>query len=139
MKRAKQAIIKSGKSLINSLPMIFSVILLVGFLTASIPKSFYLTIFKGGILDTFLATIVGSISAGNPITSYILAGEMMSAGISLIPVTSFIVAWVTVGLIQLPAESAILGKKFAIIRNISAFVLAILVALVVNLILIKWA
>jgi uncharacterized membrane protein YraQ (UPF0718 family) len=49
-------------------------------------------------------------------------------------VTAFLVAWVTVGIIQLPAESSILGMKFALLRNISAFVLAIVVSIVTILI-----
>ena len=83
----------------------------------------------------FIGSFIGSISAGNPITSYIFGGELLSQGISLLAVTAFIVAWVTVGFIQLPAESIILGRKFAILRNLSAFVLAIVVAVITVLIL----
>ena len=50
-------------------------------------------------------------------------------GISLYAVTAFIVAWVTVGMIQLPAEAAILGKRFAILRNFLSFLLSIAVAI----------
>jgi len=87
------------------------------------------------IFDSFIGSIIGSISAGTPIISYILGGEMLKQGISLIAVTAFLVAWVTVGFIQIPAESIILGKRFAILRNISAFVLSIIVAFATVLIL----
>lgn len=60
---------------------------------------------------------------------------MLNQGVGLIAVTAFIVSWVTVGIIQLPAESVILGKKFAILRNISAFILSIIVAILTVLIL----
>ncbi|WP_218185238.1 hypothetical protein [Methanogenium cariaci] len=43
--------------------------------------------------------------------------------------TAFIVAWVTVGIIQLPVEMNILGKRFAIARNLCGFILAILIAI----------
>jgi len=79
--------------------------------------------------------MIGSISAGTPIVSYILGGEMLKQGISLIAVTAFLVTWVTVGFIQIPAESIILGKRFAIWRNLSAFVLSIIVAFATVLIL----
>jgi len=36
---------------------------------------------------------------------------------------------VTVGVIQLPAEASILGKRFALTRNILSFIFAILVAI----------
>jgi len=60
---------------------------------------------------------------------------MLKQGVGLIAVTAFLVSWVTVGLIQFPAESTILGKKFAILRNISAFILSIIVAIITILIL----
>jgi len=132
----KQSAIKAAKGLWNSFPMILGTILLVSLITTLIPKSFYTSIFtKNPFLDSLIGSTVGSISAGHPITSYIFAGELLSQGIGLITVTAFIVTWVTVGLIQLPAESAILGKKFAILRNITAFFLAIVVAIITVLIL----
>ena len=63
-------------------------------------------------------------------TSYVLGGELFKQGVSLVAVTAFLVAWVTVGLVQLPAESMILGKRFAITRNITAFILSIIVAII---------
>ena len=132
----KQAIMKSAKSLWKSFPMILGTILLISLISTLIPKSFYINVFsKNIILDSFIGSLVGSISAGNPITSYIFGGELLTQGVSLLAVTAFLVAWVTVGLIQLPAESAILGKKFALLRNISAFIFAIIVAIITILIL----
>ena len=80
--------------------------------------------------DSFIGSAIGSISAGTPITSYIFGGELLKQGVGLIAVTAFLVAWVTVGFVQLPAESMILGKRFAFIRNLTAFVLAIIAALI---------
>ena len=132
----KQSIIKAGKGLWKAFPMIFSTILLISLISILIPKSFYTNVFSKNIIsDSFIGSLVGSISAGNPITSYIFGGELLNQGISLLAVTAFLVAWVTVGLIQLPAESAILGKRFALLRNISAFILAIIVAIITVLIL----
>ncbi|GAH89897.1 unnamed protein product [marine sediment metagenome] len=72
---------------------------------------------------------MGSVLAGNPLTSYVLGGELLKQGMSLVAVTSFLVAWVTVGLVQLPAEAIMLGKKFAILRNIFSFAFSMLVAM----------
>ncbi len=132
----KKAIIKAGKGLWKAFPMIFGTILLISLISILIPKSFYTTVFTKNIFsDSIIGSLVGSISAGNPITSYIFGGELLTQGISLLAVTAFLVAWVTVGLIQLPAESTILGKKFALLRNITAFILAIVVAIITILIL----
>jgi len=122
---------KSAKSLWNAFPLIVGTILLVSLITTIIPKSFYLKIFsKSTFLDSFIGSLIGSISAGNPIVSYVLAGELLNEGISLGAVTAFLVSWVTVGIIQLPAESAILGKRFTFLRNITSFILSIIVAVI---------
>lgn len=126
----KQAIFKSGKALWRAFPLILGTILLAS-LASLIPKSFYTLIFYENLfLDSIIGAIIGSISAGNPISSYILGGELLKQGVSLIAVTAFLVSWVTVGVIQLPAEGFMLGKKFAITRNILSFIFAIIVALI---------
>lgn len=132
----KEAVTKAAKGLWKAFPMILGTVLLVSLISTIIPKSLYAIFFSKKIfLDPVIGSIVGSVSAGSPITSYIFGGELLSQGISLLAVTAFLVAWVTVGIIQLPAESTILGKKFAILRNITAFILSIVVAIITILIL----
>ena len=126
----KQSAQKAAKGLWMSLPMILGTILLISFISAVIPKSFYTTIFGDSLFfNSLIGSSIGSISAGNPITSYIFGGEMLNQGVGLIAVTAFLVSWVTVGIIQLPAESAIFGKKFSIIRNFTAFIFSMIVAI----------
>lgn len=135
-KKLKSAIIKSAKAMYMSLPVLLGVLLLVSLANTLIPKSIYSSLFSKNIfLDSVIGSALGSILAGNPITSYILGGEFLKQGISLVAVTAFLAAWVTVGLVQLPAESMFLGKKFAITRNITAFVFSIIVALITVLIM----
>ncbi|MBW2982170.1 hypothetical protein KY343_04795 [Candidatus Woesearchaeota archaeon] len=138
MKKAtlEQTAFKAAKSLYSMFPIILGIILLISLVNVIIPKTFYSSVFKGNILtDSFIGSFIGSISAGSPATSYIIGGELLKQGISLIAVTAFLVAWVTVGLVQFPAESMLLGKKFAVIRNIIAFIFSMIVAVITVLIL----
>jgi len=135
MKKLKEALIKSAKSLYQTLPILIGAILLVSLANALIPKTFYSTMFRNNLfLDPFIGSAIGSILAGSPITSYIIGGELLKQGISLVAVTAFLVAWVTVGMVQLPAESVMLGKKFAVVRNITAFLFSIIVAIITTII-----
>ena len=135
-RKLEQAMKKAGKMLGKAFPLILGTILLVSLITTLIPQEFYVKIFTKNIwFDSFIGSLIGSISAGNPLISYILGGEFLEQGISLIAVTAFIVAWVTVGVVQLPAESYLLGKKFAIIRNLISFIFAIIVAILTVVIL----
>jgi len=121
---------KAVKSFSKALPMLIGVVLLIGLFNAFITKEMIASVFTGNTLgDTFVGALIGSLTAGNPITSYIIGGELLDEGVSLFAVTSFMVAWVTVGTIQLPAEAAILGKRFAVIRNALSFIFAILVSI----------
>ena len=111
------------------MPIILGVIMLVSLFLVLIPNSFYASIFTGNkVVDPLMGATIGSISTGNPLISYILGGELLSQGVSLIAVTAFILSWVTVGIIQLPAESLMLGRKFAITRNVTAFISSVIVA-----------
>ena len=129
--KLKNSVLKSSRSLGNSIPVLAGVVLLVGLANTLVPKSIYTKIFsKNFLLDSVIGSGLGSVLAGNPITSYVLGGEFLKEGISLVAVTSFLVAWVTVGLVQLPAESFLLGKRFAILRNAISFIFSIVVAII---------
>ena len=129
--KTKKALIGTAKSFYRALPILLGVIFLISFVSTIIPKEQLSSIFNQNIwTNTLIATGLGSILAGNPINSYILGGEFLSLGIGLIPVTAFLIAWVTVGIIQLPAEIMMLGKRFAITRNIIGFILSMLVAII---------
>ncbi len=129
--KLRKSIKKSAKSLWNTIPVLAGVVLFVSLANAVIPKSSYSIIFTGNIIsDSFIGGALGSILAGNPVTSYVLGGEFLNQGVSLIAVTAFLVSWVTVGFVQLPAESLLLGKKFSILRNLTSFIFSIIVAII---------
>lgn len=119
----------------QSLPIIFGIILLISLIQTLIPSDKYASLFSGSFLDPLIGSAVGSIASGNPVTSYIIGGELLKNDVSIIAVTAFIVSWVTVGVIQFPAESLMLGRRFALIRNILAFVSSIIIAIITVLIL----
>ncbi len=130
-----QAIKSSVRQFVNLLPVLLGVVLLIGLFDAFVSRGLLLSIFSGNAaFDSLWGACIGSVFAGNPINSYIIGGELLEYGISLFAVTAFIVSWVTVGLVQLPAEIAAFGKKFALLRNGMCFVIAIPVAILTVLI-----
>ena len=111
------------------LPIILGVMLLTGLLVKVVPADSVAHWFGGNdLVDAFLGAAAGSISAGHPLTSYVLGGEFLTQGVSLVAVTAFLISWVTVGSIQLPAEALMLGWRFALLRNLVCFVFSILIA-----------
>ncbi len=121
---------RSGRQIGNLLPILVGVVLLLGLFNTFISKELLLSIFSGNMLpDILWGTGFGSILAGNPINSYVIGGELLRYGVNLFAVTAFITAWVTIGLVQLPAEIAALGKKFALIRNTLSIFLCIAISI----------
>ncbi len=115
----------------NIFPILLGVIMLIGLVNSLIPIAKLIGPIQGNFfLDPIIGSLAGSILAGNPINSYVLGGEMLDQGVGLLVVTAFLVSWVTVGFIQIAPEALVLGKRFTITRNITAFVLSILVALI---------
>jgi len=125
----KQSIIKAGKSWQQMIPILVGILLLANLLN-NILQKYYAVIFTGNYLkDTFIGALMGSVSFGMPLTSYIIGGESLQKGVSLLAVTAFIMTWTTVGIAMLPLEAKMLGKKFAIWRNILNFVFAIIISI----------
>ena len=135
-KNFKQAVIGAIKPFYRTFPILVGVVLLISLASTLIPKSAFTKLFTMNVfLDPVIGATLGSILAGNPITSYILGGEFLTLGISLIAIIAFLVSWVTVGIVQLPAEIMMLGKKFSITRNILSFIFSIIVAIITVLLL----
>jgi len=122
---------RSGNQFASMLPIFLGVVLLIGLLNTFVSRNFLAALFSGNpVLDTFLGAFFGSILAGNAINSYVIGGELLQYGISLFTVTALIITWVTVGLVQLPAEIAALGRRFALLRNGICFILSIPIAII---------
>jgi hypothetical protein len=120
---------KSLSSIVYSLPLIVGILALVNLISLSL-EDIYPRIFTGNLLlDPLIGALAGSASFGIPITSYIVGGELIKQGVSLLAVTAFIMAWTTVGLAMLPLEATHLGKQFAIKRNLLNFIFSLLIAI----------
>jgi len=126
----KQCLLKTIRTFIDILPIIIGMLLATSLVITLFPEEISTGLFgKGDIPDAMLGATIGSIAAGHPLASYLLGGELLSGGVSLIAVTALLVTWVTVGIVQLPAEALMLGTRFAVYRNIISFGIAIIIAL----------
>ncbi len=125
----KDSLRKTIRTFINVLPIIIGMLLLTSLLITVFPEQISTGLFgNGDIIDTLLGASIGSIAAGHPLASYLLGGELLGGGVSLFAVTALVVTWVTVGIVQLPAEALLLGTRFAVYRNIISFIVAISIA-----------
>ena len=121
----------SLRSITSVLPVIIGILLLTSILVQLFSAETITQWFgRQEFIDVLIGASVGSIAAGPPLLSYTLGGELLTQGVNLFAVTALIVSWVTVGLVQLPMEMVMLGKRFALYRNLSCFILAILISFI---------
>lgn len=120
---------KTARTFVNLLPIIIGMLLLTSLAVTLFPKRIAEDLFgRNDALDALIGASIGSVAAGHPLASYLLGGEFLKGGVSLIAVTALIVSWVTVGIVQLPAEALMLGTRFAIYRNVICYISAVAVA-----------
>lgn len=130
---------KTLKAFFMTIPIMLGMIVLIGFFQSIVTQENIINIFNSNIFaNTFIAASIGSVAAGNPATSYVIGGEMLNLGVDISAIVAFLVAWVTAGVIQLPAEIMMLGRKFAIVRNLLAFISSILIGFLTYMILQIW-
>jgi len=131
-----EAVASAGRQFNTLIPVLVGIVLWIGLFNAFMTKAWLMKLFSGrAVPDTFWGACFGSIFTGNPINSYVIGGELLKHGVSLTAVTAFLMTWVTVGLVQLPAETAALGKRFGLLRNGLSFLLAMPVAFLTVMIL----
>lgn len=131
----KESISNTMRMLKMAVPMIFGILMLISLLNPIFQK-YYPVIFSGNyFLDPLWGALAGSVAFGIPITSYVVGGELLKEGVSLLAVTAFILSWTTVGVAMLPIEIKFLGGKFALLRNGLNFVNSIIIAVLTIFIL----
>jgi len=127
--RLQASLRKTTWTFINLLPIIIGMLLLTSLVVTIFPEELSAGLFgQSDVLDALMGASVGSVAAGHPLASYLVGGELLQSGVSLIAVTALIVSWVSVGIVQLPAEILMLGARFAVYRNLISFFSAVAIA-----------
>ena len=125
----KKAFTKALMGFISISPMLIAVMGLVGLMQIYVTPDILSTFFGyGSLVDTLVGTLAGAISMGQAVISYVVAEGLMEQGVSLYALSAFILAWVTLGFVQLPAEASVFGLKFTFYRNILTLISTIIIA-----------
>ncbi len=116
-------------SLRSMAPMLLGVVGLVGLFQTYMTPQMLQSLFSGHTLsDMSIGVVAGGVSVGQPFISYIIGGELLDEGVSMYAVSAFILSFVTLGVVQLPMEWSLFGRRFTLVRNLLALVFAFIVA-----------
>jgi uncharacterized membrane protein YraQ (UPF0718 family) len=135
--KARQSLKMAGKTFISMLPMLFIIISIIGLLLGFVPPEQISRFIAeqsgpGGVL---IIGIVGALMHIPALLSFPLAASILESGASVTAVVAFITTLTMIGMITLPLEIQILGKKMALLRNGISFVVALLIAFLMGMIL----
>jgi uncharacterized membrane protein YraQ (UPF0718 family) len=133
-KKAVKIAFKKGLSLA---PIMLIIIALIGLLLAFFPPELIKTYLGGDMnaIQVILSAVVGAIVMIPSLIALPLCGSLVDAGASYTPIAAFITTLTMVGFVTLPLELKELGKKVTILRNLLAFIFAVIISILIGVIM----
>ncbi len=135
--KTKKTLLIAWKALGKTAPSLLTVLGIVG-LTLGIltpEKISSLVGSEAGILATLTAALIGAVTLIPSIVAFPLAGSLLRSGATVMTISAFVTTLVMVGAVTFPMEMKVLGKKFALLRNILGLLSALLIAFLMGVIL----
>ena len=133
-KKTKQALMKAWKSFENILPQFLSILLIIGLALAILSPE---TITKligssSGVWGVLAASLIGSITLIPGFVAFPLASALLTSGAGYMQIAAFVSTLMMVGIVTIPMEMKTFGKRATIVRNVSAYLFSIVVAIVMG-------
>jgi uncharacterized membrane protein YraQ (UPF0718 family) len=132
--RTKKALLKGLKSIEGILPQMLVVLVLIAVLLASFDSN-AISRFLGdrsGFLGVLAAGLIGAITLIPGFVAFPLAGELLRNGAGTLQIATFVSTLMMVGVVTLPMEMQVFGKRAAIARNAFAFLFSFAAAIFVS-------
>lgn len=122
---------------LNLIPIVVTVLILVSIFLSSVPQEIIIKLLgkNSGLVGILIAAVIGSISLIPAFISYPLAAILLKNGVSYSVTAVFITTLLMVGVLTLPLEAKYFGWRVSILRNISSFLGAIIIGLLVGLLI----
>ncbi|PLX82965.1 MAG: permease [Desulfuromonas sp.] len=135
--KTDQSLMVARKALVSLLPLLVAIFSLVGLFQEFVPPELierWLGAASGGEA-LIVGGALGAVAIGPPLAAFPLAGSMLEAGAWAPAVAAFIVSWISVGVITLPYEASVFGSRFALLRNVLSFLIALLIGWLIGMVL----
>lgn len=136
-KKTFKAVKMSGGMMKHMMGEILGILFLIGLILTFIPPE-AIKQYAGesnSILTTVVFALVGCITLIPAFVAFPLAGSLVEAGASIVPVVAFLTTLTMVGVVTFPLERKEFGTKFTVVRNSLSFVFAIIIALIMGVLI----
>lgn len=117
--------------------LILITIWVIGFLLAFLPPEIISKTVgqEAGFKGVILAALFGSIVMIQAFIAFPLAGSLLRQGANASAIAAFVTTLVMVGVVTVPLEVKLFGRKFTFWRNFLSFIFAIIIALIMGAVL----
>jgi uncharacterized membrane protein YraQ (UPF0718 family) len=132
--KTKKAFIKAWKAFENILPQFISIMVIIGVaMTLLDPETIsHIIGSESGWLGVALAAVIGAITLMPGFVAFPTAALLLAGGAGYMQIGAFVSSLMMVGVVTLPMEFKVFGKKVALLRNAFALVFAFAVAFVIG-------
>jgi uncharacterized membrane protein YraQ (UPF0718 family) len=135
--KTQKALKMALRSFIGMLPMILTVVILIGLLLGFVSREMIGKILgaESGILGVLVAVGLGSILHIPSLVSFPLAASLLEGGAAAGTVAAFITSLTMIGAVTFPLEVREMGLRFTVMRNGLGLLFAVGIALVMGALL----
>jgi uncharacterized membrane protein YraQ (UPF0718 family) len=135
--KALKSLKMAGKTFVRILPMTLIIVIVIGLLLGFI-SSDQISHFIGnqsGPFGVILVGVAGAVMHIPALLAFPLGSSLLDNGASITAVAAFLTTLTMIGMITLPLEIKVLGKKMALLRNGFSFIAALLIAFILGMLL----
>ena len=135
--KTKAALKKAWKAFENILPQFLVILLIIGMTLAFVSPEVISALLgrSSGWRGILTAGAIGSVTLIPGFVAFPLAAALLKSGAGLPQIAAFVSTLMMVGIVTLPAEFKVLGKKAALLRNGLALLFSFAVAAVMGVVL----
>ena len=135
--KTKMALTKAWKSFENILPQFLAILVIIGIIFAILSPSTIQVLLgsNSGFLGVIGASLIGAITLIPGFVAFPLAAALLNSGAGYMQITAFVASLMMVGIVTLPLEIKTFGKKAVVRRNVSAYAVSLIAALIIGVIL----
>ncbi|MTI94775.1 MAG: permease [Firmicutes bacterium] len=121
---------KAGKSFMNILPEMLSIIIFIGVVLAVMDAETISSLVgaESGVLGLVLSAVVGAITLIPAFIAFPTAAMLLEGGAGTLQIAVFISTLMMVGVATAPLEIRYFGRRFTLVRNGLAFAFSFVIA-----------
>ncbi|MBD7911489.1 MULTISPECIES: permease [Clostridium] len=133
--KTKKALIKGWKAFEGILPMVLCVMTAVGISLSFVNEDTIVNFIgpSSGIIGVLLSTLIGAVTMMAGFIAFPLGAILIDKGAGVPQVGAFVSAIMMIGLLTIPLEEKYWGKKATLMRNLFGVVVALMVAMALEI------